>query len=260
MKKRLAYAIVPLVIFSGACTFPMADNKQAEKVEQPSSNTKSQTSDEMVLEGKYFNAIEAVNGKKVISNPDNLLVLVNKHNTLPGHYEPKDLTVPNVPFSFGDADIPQKYVREPAARALESLFKGAKDSNLELFAVSGYRSYERQENILNQEIAAKGEEKAEEAVAFPGQSEHQTGLAMDISSKSVNMELVKEFGDTPEGKWVKENAYKYGFVVRYLNDKVAVTEYKFEPWHLRYVGKKTAKTLHDKNLTLEEYFEQVKKI
>ncbi|AZB43200.1 D-alanyl-D-alanine carboxypeptidase family protein [Bacillus sp. FJAT-42376] len=259
MKKKIACAIVPLMIFSGACSAPAKEDKHPAKAEQ-NQDTAKQQADEMVLEGKYFNAVQAVNGKQIIKNPENILVLANKHYTLPGDYEPNDLVVPNVPFSFGNADIPQKYVRKEAAEALESLFSSAKDNDIELFAVSGYRSYKRQEGIFRQEIADKGEKRAEEAVALPGQSEHQTGLAMDISSRSVNLELTKEFGETAEGKWVRENAYKFGFIIRYLNDKENITEYMYEPWHLRYVGKETAGILHEKNLTLEEYFEQVKKI
>ncbi|MTH52011.1 D-alanyl-D-alanine carboxypeptidase family protein [Bacillus mangrovi] len=260
MKKKLICAIVPLFLYSSACTFSPEEKTQTEQAQHTKNQTQTKTPDDFELKGKYFNTIETAGSSQVITNPENILVLVNKDFTLPVDYKPADLVVPNVPFSFGDADVPQKYIRKEAAAALESLFSGAKKSGIELFAVSGFRSYDRQGNILNQEIAAKGEKKAEQAVALPGQSEHQTGLAMDISSRSVNLEITEKFGEVPEGKWIKKNAHKYGFIVRYENDKTEVTEFMYEPWHLRYVGKKTAAILNKHDLTLEEFFEQAKKI
>ncbi|MGD7008136.1 M15 family metallopeptidase [Metabacillus sp. 84] len=262
MKKMFACSVVPFMLFTAACSVEMEENLPSNDGQKQTEEKEigSVQENQLVLENEYFNALETVEGEDVITNPENILVLVNKEYTLPADYKPKDLTVPNVPFSFGEADVPQKYIRKEAAAALEKLFDGAKKNSIELFAVSGFRSYDRQENILDQEITSKGEAKAEQAVAHPGQSEHQTGLAMDISSRSADLEISKKFGETKEGKWVKENAYKYGYIIRYPEDKAEVTEYQYEPWHLRYVGEKTAKVLHEKNLTLEEYFEQVKKI
>ncbi|MRX72898.1 D-alanyl-D-alanine carboxypeptidase family protein [Bacillus lacus] len=219
-----------------------------------------QASENMLLEKEYFNEVVEADSKAVIQNPDNLLVLVNKEYALPPSYEPADLTAPNVPFSFGDADVPQRYLRKEAAEALEELFAAAEGEGVELFAVSGFRSYQRQEGIFTAETKHKGEEHALQAVALPGQSEHQTGLAMDVTSKSADLDITEYFGETPEGIWVQENAHLFGFIIRYPEDKQDITQYQYEPWHLRYVGVETAQLLHQHQLTLEEYFQQVKEI
>jgi D-alanyl-D-alanine carboxypeptidase len=220
----------------------------------------NQIDEDFLLESKYFNVVKKANGSQIIDNPTNILAMVNKEYTLPEKYEPSDLVTPNVEFSFGEADVPQRYLREEAAKALEELFKLAEADNIELFAVSGYRSYSRQQGIFNVEKNDKGEEQALQAVALPGQSEHQTGLAVDVSSRSVNLEIVEEFGETKEGQWVRENAHRAGFIIRYPKGKESITGYQYEPWHLRYVGKEQASVIYKNELTLEEYFKKAKKI
>jgi D-alanyl-D-alanine carboxypeptidase len=79
---------------------------------------------------------------------------------------------------------------------------------------------------------------------------------MDVTSPEVNYELVEEFGETKEGKWLAENAHKYGFIIRYPKDKVDITGYKYEPWHLRYVGVDHAKEIHNRGISLEEYLQK----
>ena len=192
-------------------------------------------------------------GKFIIKNTEDILVLVNKERNLPSDYIPKDLVVPNVQFSFKE-DIPKRYLRKEAAIALEKLFKKAEKDDIVLYAVSGYRSYIRQKSLFYYEANKIGEEKAILLVAFPGQSEHQTGLAMDVSSKSANYLLEENFGQTVEGRWLKENAHKFGFIIRYPKEKVDITGYNYEPWHIRYVGKEVANELNEKLITLEEYF------
>ncbi|MGM0875257.1 MAG: M15 family metallopeptidase [Bacillota bacterium] len=223
-------------------------------------NENQQIDEEFLLESQYFNVVKQVDGNQIIENPTNILAMVNKEYTLPETYEPSDMVNPNVNFSFGDADVPQRYLRKEAARALEELFKLAESEGIELFAVSGFRSYSRQQGIFNVEKEGKGEKQALQAVALPGQSEHQTGLAMDVSSRSVNLEITEEFGETEEGKWIRNNAHKSGFIIRYPEGKESITGYQYEPWHLRYVGKKQAFAIYKNKLTLEEYFLKVKKI
>lgn len=195
-------------------------------------------------------------GTQILGNPYDQLAIVNKTNALPEDYIPHDLVVPDVPFPFTE-DLPKKQLREPAALALEELFAAANESGFELFAQSGYRSYERQVTLFAAYADEHGEEAANLFSARPGESEHQTGLAIDISSASVNYQLVIDFGDTPEGKWVKENAADYGFIIRYQEGKEDITEYQFEPWHLRYVGKRAAQEISEANITLEEYFAEM---
>ncbi|SFQ33909.1 M15 family metallopeptidase [Salibacterium halotolerans] len=195
----------------------------------------------------------AVNEEGVLKNPSALDTLVNREYRLPADYVPEDLTVPDVRFPY-EENVPKRQVRKPAADALEALFSGAEEDGLYLFAVSGYRSYDRQESIFAANAEEDGVEAANQYSAQAGESEHQSGLAMDVSSQSADFALTNAFGETPEGKWLKEHAHEYGFVIRYPKGKTDITGYQYEPWHLRYVGKELAATLHDTNQTLEEYY------
>ncbi|MBG9448991.1 peptidase M15 [Cytobacillus firmus] len=216
--------------------------------------------DPLSLEASYFNDIKTVDGRNIIQNPDNVMVLVNKQFSLPDGYEPSNLIIPDVAFSYGKLDLEKSYMRQDAAEELEKLFTGALNEGVELFAVSGYRSFTRQSEVFEAEVNRVGKEKAVQAVAIPGSSEHQTGLTMDISSRSASLELSEEFGETKEGKWLADNAHHYGFILRYPKGKEAITGYKYEPWHFRYVGHEAAKVIYEKKWTLEEYFDLVKKI
>ncbi|MFC3041652.1 D-alanyl-D-alanine carboxypeptidase family protein [Virgibacillus xinjiangensis] len=194
-------------------------------------------------------------GTPVLSNPYDQLALVNKQQALPSDYVPGDMVVPDVRFPF-EEDLPKKKMREPAAEALKNLFEAAEEDGLELFAQSGYRSYDRQDSLFASYVEANGEEAANKFSARPGESEHQTGLTMDITSASVDFELTTDFGETEEGKWVKEHAAEYGFIIRYPEGKEQITGYQYEPWHLRYVGEKTAKGIRNQEITLEEYLNE----
>ncbi|HEY4600931.1 MAG TPA: D-alanyl-D-alanine carboxypeptidase family protein [Cerasibacillus sp.] len=187
-------------------------------------------------------------------NPYEILALVNKKHMLPEDFVPEDLVVPDVLFPFTE-DLPKKMMRKPAADALEKLFVAAEKKGLNLFAQSGYRSYERQEELYTAYVERDGEEAANKYSARPGQSEHQSGLAMDVTSPDVNFLLNEAFGETAEGQWLKEHCHEFGFIIRYPKGKESITEYQFEPWHLRYVGEKAAKEIMEKEITLEEYLE-----
>ena len=125
---------------------------------------------------------------------------------------------------------------------MRALKDGAK-----LKIISGFRSYEYQEKIYNIYVKEFGEEKTNTFSAKPGHSEHQTGLAIDICEDS------DKFIGTKEDIWLQKNAHKFGFIIRYPKGKEHITGYKYEPWHLRYVGKKHAKKIFTRGLTLEEY-------
>jgi D-alanyl-D-alanine carboxypeptidase len=195
-------------------------------------------------------------GAMEVTNMLDTLVVVNKKRNLKPEYEPPDLVQPNVPFSF-EGKSPKKLMRKEAARALENLFAQARQDNIDIVGQSAYRSYDTQEAIFKRLAQKYGsEEKANTVSAHPGQSEHQTGLAIDITSKRVGYTLEENFGDTPEGKWLAKNAAKHGFIIRYPKGKEAVTGYSYEPWHIRYVGKEAAEEITRKGITLEEYLSQ----
>lgn len=120
-------------------------------------------------------------------------------------------------------------------------------SGYDMSIVSGFRSYEKQESTFNYWCSIDGYDRAITYSALPGQSEHQTGLAMDISS------LEQSYGKTAEGIWLAEHCHEYGFIIRYPQGKDDITGYIYEPWHVRYLGKSTAKMVHDSGLTLEEF-------
>lgn len=187
---------------------------------------------------------------RIVQNPANLLVLVNKQNSLSNDYIPANLIVPNVSFAFQGFD-PRKLMRSEAAKALELLFIQAAKENITLTGVSAYRSFDRQAEIFKSNIAANP--NANQTSARPGESEHQTGLSIDVSSPSVNNSLIQAFSNTTEGQWLARNAPTFGFIIRFPKGKEAITGYQYEPWHIRYVGQSTAKQITASNLTLEEY-------
>ncbi|WP_240666596.1 M15 family metallopeptidase [Longirhabdus pacifica] len=215
------------------------DSNVLEEVDQ---NTTEQPSD-----------TEEIKDIPVVANYSSTEVLVNKNRSLPADYVPDDLVQPNVPFSF-EEQLEKKLMREEAAQALEALFNAAKEEEIELVAISGYRSYNTQQSIYTWNVNTYGSEHANQFSAYPGTSEHQTGLAMDISSASADYALEEHFGDTSEGQWLAENAAEYGFIIRYEEGKEEVTGYAYEPWHVRYVGVDIATSIKESEVTLEEYF------
>ncbi|MBB3112043.1 D-alanyl-D-alanine carboxypeptidase [Paenibacillus phyllosphaerae] len=198
---------------------------------------------------------KSTSGANIVINKLSTLVLVNKTRNLPSNYVPADLVKVNVPFSFS-GDSPKKQMRKIAAEALEKLFAAAKKDGISIKAVSGYRSYATQKAIFDRNVKLKGEKVANQTSARPGQSEHQTGLAMDISSASVNYELEQSFGDTKEGKWLAKNAPKYGFIIHYGKGLEKQTGYSYEPWHVRYVGVYMASVITASNQSLDTFLAQ----
>ena len=185
---------------------------------------------------------------KTITEPDIYLVLVNKEYKLPENYVPSKLELISNEFANEN-----KYLREDAKVAFENLSKDAKELGYRIIAVSTYRDYEYQNKLYNMYVEEKGIDYADKCSARPGHSEHQTGLAVDVEGSNYDYD---EFENSKEFVWMKENAYKYGFILRYPKGKEKITGFKYEPWHYRYVGKDVAKTIHDENLTLEEYYDK----
>lgn len=192
------------------------------------------------------------NQSNVISDPSSFLALVNKSHQLPAGYVPDNLVIPDVSFPF-DADLPKKQMRQTAANALEKMFAAGDKAGVDLFAQSGYRSYDRQEAIFASNVQDHGKQEANQFSAQAGESEHQTGLTMDVTSADIGFKLTSEFANTDEGEWVKQHASEYGFIIRYPKGKTNITGYQYEPWHLRYVGKNDAKAIDEQNITLEEF-------
>ena len=178
----------------------------------------------------------------------NIMILVNREHPLDPDYIPPELQEADFPFLAGSGD-PKRLLCRPAALAGKELFDRCRMEGLSLYGISGYRSYERQSSLY-----LKKGNPADLYLAPPGCSEHQTGLALDVSCPSENYELEETFALTPEGKWLSTYASHYGFILRYPRGKESITGFPYEPWHIRYVGEPLAPYLSLTGLTLEEYY------
>ena len=157
------------------------------------------------------------------------ILIVNKSYSLPQDYNPGGLT-------------------PECSAAFEELRQGAAADGLNIYLSSGFRSYETQNYLYNGYVYYYGQAMADTFSARPGHSEHQTGLAIDCNIIS------DAFIGTPEAIWLEEHCHEYGFIIRYPQGKESITGYKYEPWHIRYIGVENAQMIHDSGLTLEEYF------
>lgn len=186
--------------------------------------------DEEVTNGGY------IEGQTLPTEPTyiNNVLIANKKYPLPRDFAPGE---------------------DPTARtAFDQMAQDARTAGFEIVAFSTYRSYEYQETLYNNYVSRDGKENADRYSARPGYSEHQTGLAFDIGEKdNKDLWLTEQFGETPAGKWLADNAHKYGFILRYPKDKETITGYMYESWHFRYLGVDLATKVKASNLTLEEY-------
>lgn len=193
-----------------------------------------------------------------IQNPDNVLTLVKKGFYLSSSYTPKDLVTPDPSQVKVASDCEDSRLRKEAAEALAEMFKAAKKEGYDLVINSAYRSYADQKKTYDEYFKKYDEVTAASLVALPGASEHQTGLGVDLTCQAViddkrNGITNSKFGYKPDYKWCLANSYKYGFILRFEEDKADITGIKNEPWHFRYVGKEAAKEIFNNGWTLEEY-------
>ena len=191
------------------------------------------------------------------SATSSIWALVNKKHSIPIDYTPKELVIPNVATQTNKSND-ERSVRADIEIPLINMFTAASNAGYQLMVSSGYRSAALQQSILNNAIGSVGLTAANQAVALPGQSEHQIGLATDISTISHNCYFDTCFGDTNDGQWLANNSYKYGFILRYPSGKESITGYQYEPWHFRYVGIDLATALRDSGLTLDEAWPYLK--
>lgn len=257
MKKYVIGAIILLALGLVFILFP--GNKNYTNSERTSSNDfeyyySNDDSEEDSLLPNDLNSILNENQAVPLDTiPGSTTVLVNRDYLLPSSYIPDQLVEPDIRFNF-DYSSDKRKLQKVAADALEQLCKDAEKEKLIFYGVSGYRSYARQNQIYSNNISTRGREATDTVSAKPGSSEHQTGLAMDISAKSVGCRLDQSLGKTAEGKWLAKNCHKYGFIIRYPEGKDDITGYTYEPWHIRYVGTSVATYLFTNKLTLEEYY------
>jgi len=181
---------------------------------------------------------------KLVNNPDDLTVIVNKYNHVNKDFVPKDLV------TLFDSTRGAKMVR-PAAEAYKKFIEAAKEDGITLESTTAYRSYSFQNTLYTNYVKEDGKELADTYSARPGSSEHQLGLAVDLNDPNVSGSRL----DDKDYKWVLENSYKYGFIVRYTEAGVPITGYMEEPWHIRYLGIELATKVYESKLTYEEYYD-----
>lgn len=175
-------------------------------------------------------------------------ILSNKYLYMPANYIPNNLMDIDSTYTNGT-----KKLVDVACKNFEKLASDASSIGYNIRAISAYRSYKYQEILYNKYKSQDGEILADTYSARPGYSEHQTGLVIDVDNGKIdfnNFELTEEF------KWMKSNAYKYGFILRYPKGKENITGYTYEAWHYRYVGLEIAKYIHDNDITFDEYYVQ----
>ncbi|MCF0106282.1 MAG: M15 family metallopeptidase [Holdemanella sp.] len=190
----------------------------------------------------------------IIEDDSDMTLLVNKYNAMPEGYIPDDLVdinyVCEIGVDYSCTTMDRVQLRKEAAKAYEEFCEAAAKEGLNIVAIAAYRSYEYQAGLWSYYADLNGQEYADEYYARPGQSEHNTGLAVDISFNGYNFNEIENY----EGyDWILENMPKYGFILRYPENKVDIHRYGYESWHFRYVGKEAAKKCVENNWTLEEY-------
>lgn len=228
------------------------------------SNNNTKKDDTSILDSKLsskYPAIAKVSGKEItkgktkngftiteiagITYIDGIM-MVNKTYGLPSDYLPVD----TVEDSKGKTNTCNKCINKLAYSSFATMKADAAALGLNIYIASGYRPYVSQENIYNRYVKRDGKKAADTYSARPGYSEHQTSYTFDLNS------INDSFAKTNEGKWVNENAYLYGFIIRFPKGKDSYTGYKYESWHLRYVGYDLARKLYNNGnwISLEEYF------
>lgn len=259
MKKSILAVLTSLslsLILLG-CSQSMASEQttveNTKEAPQKSSEQTAETSEQTSVFDEYGFLKEEL--AKSVFEDEHQWVLVNKEYGLAADFVPDNLVPIEVPTVNQVPEVNQ--MSEAASDQLTQLFDAAKRAGHDLYAISGFRSYQTQETLYNNYVAQHGEDEANKFSAQPGHSEHQTGLAMDITSAAVDYGLSQAFGETEEGKWLADNAYRFGFVLSYPQGKEHITGYMYEPWHFRYLGKELAQLLYDRQLTYQEYLAEL---
>ena len=194
-----------------------------------------------------FIILVKLNYKNNIEKIENLdiykYILVNKENKLSKDFKPINLV------EVIKCSEKKFYLEKEAHNAYHQMCLDSKKEGLNILITSAYRSYDEQRKLYNKYLKLYGKNYVDKYVAKAGYSEHQTGLAIDL--KSLDNEV---FMNSKEYLWIKKNAHKYGFIIRYQKEQEVITGYSEEQWHIRYVGKKVAQYIYKNNIAYEEYY------
>ena len=212
-----------------------------------------------------FSAVSSVSSGAAVSTTDWSLILVNPDHMLEEVLDDNLVELENIPLSKDKG----RYFDKRAAPDLYKMFEAAKAEGINLYSRSTFRTFKLQKTYYDSHVnkykkqgmtEEEAQKKTEEYTARPGASEHHTGLAIDITTsewEKAGRGLSITFEETDAGKWLKENSYKYGFILRYTKEKETLTKVKYEPWHFRYVGVEHAEKIYKQGICLEEYLEQM---
>lgn len=235
--------------------FVFADIDQYMKVYKESQNYNYAV---LITTYPFIISENEVDQSYTIQNPDDVLSLVKKGFYLSADYEPSDLVNPDPSKVKVASDCDDARLRKEAADALVDMFDAAKKEGYDLVVNSAYRSYAHQKKTYDEYFDKYDPVTAASLVAEPGASEHQTGLGVDLTCQAVIDDKLNgiensRFGYKPDYKWCIANSYKYGYILRFEENKADITGIANEPWHFRYVGKEAAKEIFNNGWTLEEY-------
>ncbi len=188
----------------------------------------------------------------LLENRNGNLTLVNRQSLLDSGFEPHNL----VSIGHLRSVSGPHAMRKEAATALTELFQSAEAAGHMLYVKSSYRNYSTQSTMYHNRMEKYG--KDDGVVAYPGSSDHQTGLGVDVLNQEWSKQdgMRPEFGETKEAQWMEANCAEFGFIIRYLPEKQEITGIIYEPWHLRYMGKEVAKYMMEKRLSLEEFSQE----
>lgn len=240
------------IYVSGQTT--ILDQKQAEITRQITASTAAVAKEAKKREPVLITLPGAKPIRAIVDDytkTDSIWSIVSKTHAISVDYVPAGLKIPNVSTRTDKSDA-ERSVRSIIEKPLVDMFSAASNAGYNLMIGSGYRSAALQAIYFNSLAASVGDAAANNAIAYPGQSEHQTGLAADISTVARNCYLDNCFGTTADGLWLVNNSYKYGFILRYPSGKESITGYQYESWHFRYVGIDLATALHESDLTLDQ--------
>lgn len=184
----------------------------------------------------------------ILSDRDGFLTLTNRASPLPSSFAPGDLVAVTMRHVSGGFQL-----RKAVNDALQAMFDDAESAGHKLYVKSAYRSYQTQNTMYYTRLERYGRDDG--LVAYPGSSDHQTGLGVDVLNHEwANRDGMNEnFAKTKESQWMAAHCHEYGFVIRYMQGKEDITGIKFEPWHLRYVGRECAAYIMENALSLEEF-------
>lgn len=187
---------------------------------------------------------------EILDNHEGYITLTNRSVLLDADYEPADLV------NVTARKVVTGQLRQAANDALNQMFAAAEEAGYKLYVKSVYRSYQTQKTMYSNRLAKVGYDDG--WVAYPGSSDHQTGLGVDILNYAWTKKegMNEKFAAEEEAKWMYEHCQEFGFVLRYMEDKEDSTGINFEPWHFRYVGNEAAEYIMEKHLSLEEFTEE----